>query len=151
MNLSLYESVPYIDGGRDVSGDPGNDKGLNGLDCFGQFRHALHYQFGGPLLESFCGIFRTDESRMTSEFDSFVKEGVGSFELCSPQAGAAACCFHKVAKGAGFQYVFHHIGICINATNVMHTSSKHGYAVLPVRAFKRLSSKVEFYKYVKSI
>jgi len=142
-DLSQYESVPYVDGGRSVSADPKS----GGLDCFGLVRHALHYQFGGPLLESFCGIFRSDESRMTSEFDSFVKEGVGSFELCSPQAGALACCFHRTACGD----VFHHIGICVDATNVMHTSSKYGYSVLPVRVFKRLSSKVEFYKYAKSI
>jgi hypothetical protein len=147
MNLAMYESVPYVDGGRVLSDDPEK----NGLDCFGQFRHALHYQFNGPLLESFCGIFRKDESQMTNEFNSVVKESSGSFELCSPQAGAAACCFRKVAQGDSLGYVFHHIGICIDATNVMHTSQKTGYSVMPVRAFKRLSSKVEFYKYVPAV
>tara|TARA_B110001454_G_scaffold54930_2_gene53742 strand:+ start:32529 stop:32954 length:426 start_codon:yes stop_codon:yes gene_type:complete len=141
MNLLLYSSIPYVDGGRDVS---------EGLDCFGQFRHALHYQFGGPLLESFCGIFCTDESSMSTEFNAVVKDDFGSFELCSPQAGAAACCFRKVVTDDGFKDVFYHIGICISSVEVMHTTSKHGYSVVPVRTFKRLSNKVEFYKYVAS-
>lgn len=141
MNLSVYESVPYVDGGRVVSGDPENNKGLNGLDCFGLARHALHYVFNGPLLDSFGGIFRTDQSGMNDGF----KTASGLFELCVPQAGALACCFHKTALGD----VFHHIGICIDTTNVMHTSAKHGYSVVPVRTFKRLASKVEFYRFVK--
>ena len=137
MNLSRYQSVPYVDGGRVVSDDPA----LNGLDCFGLARHALHYVFGGPLLDSFGGIFRSDQSGMNSGF----KDAVGSFELCLPQTGALACCFHKTPQGD----VFHHIGICIDATNVMHTSARHGYSVLPIRAFKRLANKVEFYRFVK--
>jgi cell wall-associated NlpC family hydrolase len=145
MNLSVYESVPYVDGGRVVSGDPENHKELNGLDCFGLARHALHYAFGGPLLNSFGGIFRADQSGMNDGFNAVVDKRSGSFELCGPQAGALACCFHKSVQGD----VFHHIGICIDAANVMHTSAKHGYAVVPVRTFKRLANKVEFYRYVK--
>jgi len=138
MNLSRYQSVPYVDGGRVVSDDPA----VSGLDCFGLARHALHYAFDGPLLNSFSGIFRADQSGMDDGF----KDAAGLFELCAPQAGALACCFHKTEQGD----VFHHIGICIDATNVMHTSAKHGYAVVPVRTFKRLANKVEFYRYVNS-
>jgi cell wall-associated NlpC family hydrolase len=141
MNLALYQSVPYKDGGRVVSADPE----LNGLDCFGLVRHALHYQFGGPLLDSFSGIFRADHSEMTTEFNAALEnKSHGGFELCSPQAGAIACCFHKTANGD----VFHHVGICIDESSVMHTSERHGYAAPPVRVFKRLSGKVEFYKFV---
>lgn len=133
-----------------MSGDPETDPAKSGLDCFGLVRHALHHQFEGPLLESFCGIFRADKEGMTEGFS----KSVGSFELCSPQAGAIACCFHKTTfnnnQGTDSGYVFHHIGICIDVANVMHTSSKHGYAVLPVRAFRRLASKVEFYKYIRN-
>lgn len=142
MNFKLYKSVPYVDGGRVVSADPE----LNGLDCFGLVRHALHHQFGGPLLESFNGIFRTDHCEMTDKFNSVVENDCGAgFELCAPQAGAIACCFRKTVKG----YVFHHVGICIDESEVMHTCEGRGYSVVPVRAFKRLSTTVEFYKYSK--
>lgn len=137
FDLSRYESVPYVDGGRVVSADPL----VNGLDCFGLARHALHYVFDGPLLDSFCGIFRTNLAGMNDGFSSSSL----LFELCGPEPGALACCFHKTARGD----VFHHIGICLDASNVMHTSAKHGYSVVPVRAFKRLAAKVEFYKYSK--
>lgn len=131
MDLSIYQSAPYVDGGRVASG-------VNaGLDCFGLVRHALHNLFDGPLLDSFSGIFRSDLNEMTDEFNN----SVGSFERCAPQLGAVACCFHKTASGD----VFHHIGICIDESNVMHTSARHGYAVVPVRVFRRLSGKVEFY------
>ena len=147
MNLAMYQSVPYKDGGRVVSADPENDKGLNGLDCFGLVRHALHYQFNGPLLESFNGIFRADHYEMTDGFNSVVESnGAGSFEVCRPQAGAIACCFHKTANGD----VFHHVGICTDESSVMHTSERHGYAVIPVRVFRRLSGKVEFYRFVNN-
>lgn len=140
--LSRYENVPYVDGGRVVS----DDKEKNGLDCFGLARHALHYVFDGPLLDSFAGIFRTDVVGMTSGFD----RSSASFEKCAPQPGALACCFHKSKKNDGeFQLIFHHIGICIDTARVMHTSSKTGYAVLPVRTFRRLANHVEFYRYVK--
>lgn len=135
-DLSRYESVPYVDGGRVVSDDPS----INGLDCFGLARHALHHVFKGPLLDSFLGIFRTDKSGMNGGFENTAS----SFELCRPEAGAFACCFHKTAQGD----VFHHVGICIDATNVMHTSAKRGYSVIPIRTFKRLANKVEFYKYI---
>lgn len=131
MDLSIYQSAAYVDGGRIASGENA------GLDCFGLVRHALHYQFDGPLMDSFSGIFRTDHADMTSEFNN----SVGAFELCSPQAGAIACCFHKTENGD----VLHHVGICIDESSVMHTSEKHGYAVVPVRVFKRLSGNVEFY------
>lgn len=145
MNLTLYQSVPYRDGGRVVSGDPET----NGLDCFGLVRHALYHQFSGPLLESFNGIFRTDHAAMTSEFNAAVDQGAvankkDTFELCSPCAGAIACCFHKTLQGD----VFHHVGICVDELTVMHTSSNRGYAVVSVRAFKRLAGKVEFYRCV---
>lgn len=131
MDLSTYQSAAYVDGGRIASGENA------GLDCFGLVRHALHHQFNGPLLDSFTGVFRSDTDEMTHEF----KGSVRGFELCAPQAGALACCFHKTENGD----VFHHVGICIDETSVMHTSAKHGYSVVPVRVFKRLSGKVEFY------
>lgn len=115
-----------------------------GLDCFGLVRHALYHQFNGPLLESFCGVFQKNSEGMDNGFN----KSVGSFEHCPPQAGALACCFRKVATKDGFKDVFHHIGICIDAGNVMHTLAKHGCSVVPVRTFNRLSNKVEFYKYV---
>ena len=145
--LSQYKTVPYVDGGRVVSDDPEK----NGLDCFGLVRHALHYVFDGPLLDSFFGIFRADLLQMTNEFNAAINETKPaiaqgySFELCRPEAGALACCFHKTQNGM----IFHHIGICIDATNVMHTSAKHGYSVLPVRAFRRLANHVEYYRCVK--
>lgn len=142
MNFKLYQSVPYVDGGRVVSAIPE----LSGLDCFGLVRHALHHQFCGPLLESFNGIFRTDHCEMTDKFNSVVEnEGTTGFELCTPEAGAIACCFRKTDAGD----VFHHVGICINESEVMHTCEGRGYSVVPVRAFKRLSGKVEFYKYTE--
>lgn len=138
--LSRYKNVPYVDGGRVVSSDKSS-----GLDCFGLARHALHYVFNGPLLESFNGVFRTDATAMTSGF----KQSSPLFERCAPQAGALACCFHKsIKKDGDFQLIFHHIGICIDATNIMHTSSKHGTAVLPLRSFRRLANVVEFYRYI---
>lgn len=141
MNLSIYESVPYLDGGRTVSGDRA------GLDCFGLVRHALRHQFNGPLLNSFGGIFRADHEAMTDEFNTVVENsGVNKFELCAPAAGAIACCFHKTPSGD----VLHHVGICIDDANVMHTSARHGYAVVPVRVFRRLASKVEFYLFNKN-
>lgn len=130
MNLEQYQIVPYLDGGRTVS---------EGLDCFGLVRHALHHQFNGPLLNSFSGIFRSDHADMTNEFH----QSVGQFKQCKPQTGAIACCFHKTANGD----VFHHVGICVDESNVMHTSATRGYSVVPVRTFKRLALKVEFYKY----
>lgn len=142
MDLSLYKNVPYVDGGRIVSDDPAK----NGLDCFGLARHALHHVFNGPLLESFSGIFRTDAVSMTNGFH----RSSAQFEQCAPQPGALACCFHKSITGNDVHYVFHHVGICIDGANVMHTSSKNGYAVLPLRVFKRLAHKVEFYRYVKN-
>ncbi len=128
--ISQYSSVPYVDGGRDLS---------EGFDCFGLARHALHHVFNGPLLDSFAGVFRNRPKIMASEFENTV----GTFEKCQPQPGALACCFHVTPGGN----IFHHIGICINDYEVMHISSKSGYSVIPVRHFKRLAAKVEFYIY----
>ena len=132
-NCDIYRAVEYLDGGRDVS---------IGLDCFGLTRHALHYVFGGPLLDSFAGLTRDNAGEMTNKFN----HSVSGFQQCSAQSAAIACCFHKTAQGD----ILHHVGICIDSLNVMHTSAKHGYSVVPVRVFKRLAARVEFYKWENS-
>lgn len=131
MNINDYLTVPYCDGGRD---------GSCGFDCWGMVRHALHNVFEGPLLNEFGSIFPRENVRMTGQF----KQSVSKFEKCEPQAGALACCFYQGSDGHD---VFHHVGICVNQFEVLHTSSKRGPQIMPVRAFKRIAFKVEFYRY----
>lgn len=131
MNVEKYLAVPYIDGSRDIA---------VGLDCWGMARHVLHHEFGQPLLESFGGINRAQPVMMTSGFD----ESVSDFEECEPQAGAVACCFFR----GNDREVFHHVGVCISGHQVLHTSSKKGPHVSPVRAFNRLAYVVKYFKYV---
>lgn len=132
MNLNKYHGTPYVDGGRVVS---------SGLDCWGLVRLILHEEYGAPLLNSFCEILPAQHDNMTEQFT----ESICLFERCRPCAGAIACCFYKSATGDD---VFHHVGVVIDGGEVLHTCSERGVSVMPVRAFKRLSLKVEFFKYV---
>ncbi|WP_396586470.1 NlpC/P60 family protein [Bermanella sp. R86510] len=134
MNFEKYLTVPYIDGGRDVS---------IGVDCWGMVRHVLHEVFDKPLLESFSGITRSSPSLMTAGY----RESVSAFSLCKPKVGAVACCFYSDSEG---KQILHHVGLCINDHQVLHTSSKKGADIASVRAFKRLAADVRFYEYIGS-
>lgn len=128
MQINDYLTVPYVDGGRDIA---------MGLDCWGLVRHALHNVFNGPLLNAFGAVLPQEHVRMTDRFDATAQRLVQS----RPQAGALACCFYR----AGERDIFHHVGICINEHEVLHTSSSRGPQIMPLRVFKRLAFKVEFY------
>jgi cell wall-associated NlpC family hydrolase len=131
MNIETYLTVPYVDGSRDIA---------NGLDCWGMARHVLHYEFSLPLLESFGGVDRKMRTLMTDGFEKSAPD----FKECLQKAGAVACCFYR----GNNMDIFHHVGVCINDRDVLHTSSKKGPHVSSIRAFKRLSYVVKFYEYV---
>lgn len=134
MNLEKYLTVPYVDGGRDA---------CMGLDCWGMVRHVLHVEFGAPLLQNFTGVTRSTPDLMTNGYT----ESVSDFLLCNPKEGAIACCFYSGSKG---KQILHHVGLCINDHQVLHTSSKKGASIVSVRAFKRLAANVQFYEYIGS-
>ena len=133
MNIEQYLTVPYIDGGRDIA---------VGLDCWGLVRHVLHAEFEKPLFEGFAGIDRHGIGEMNKGY----KASVSQFKQCEPKAGAVACCFYM--GGDGLE-IFHHVGVCINDHQVLHTSSKKGAGILKVRAFKRIAATVKFYEFVE--
>jgi len=128
MNIENYLTVPYVDGGRDFD---------VGLDCWGLVRHVLHHVFDGPLMNAFGSVFPGENVRMTERFDDTSPQ----LKPCKPKAGALACCFYQ----ADGRDIFHHVGICISEHQVLHTSSSRGPQIMPIRAFKRLAFKVEFY------
>ena len=131
MQIDDYFTVPYIDGGRDVA---------VGLDCWGLARHVLHEVFELPL---FNGFGRVDRHQADAIHQGF-NESESSFRLCQPKGGALACCFIR----RGDDFIFHHVGVCISASVVLHTASTHGVKSVPVRAFKRLAPVVKFYEFV---
>jgi len=132
MNIDHYFTVPYVDGGRDIA---------VGLDCWGLVRHVLHHEFNLPLLERFGCVDRHDsEADIHRCFD----DSQASFKLCQPKAGALACCFLK----CGDDLIFHHVGVCLNASDVLQTASSHGVKTTSVRAFKRLATVVKFYEFI---
>lgn len=135
MNLEKYLTIPYVDGGRDIA---------VGLDCWGLARHVLHEDFGCPLFESFASVTRSSPDQMTAGYC----ESVDAFSLCEPKAGAVACCFY--GDNETEMPVFHHVGVCINDYQVLHTSSKKGASIVSIRAFKRLAMNVKFYEYKDS-
>jgi len=131
MKLEQFLTVPYIDGGRDIS---------VGLDCWGLVRHVLHDVFKAPLLECFAGIDRHTQSLITQGYEKSVVQ----FKRCQPKAGAVACCFHSTGA-------MHHVGVCINDHQVLHTSSKKGVCILKLRVFKRLANRVEFFELINEV
>lgn len=130
MQINDYLTVPYVDGGRDIS---------VGLDCWGLARHACHHVFNLPLFESFGCVNRHQGDAMHEGYS----ESKNAFKECQPKAGSLACCFIR----QGEYLIFHHVGVCVSATEVLHTGSGHGVKVVPVRAFKRLAMVIKFYEY----
>ena len=131
MKINDYFTVPYVDGGRDVA---------VGLDCWGLVRHVAHNLYQLPLFEGFGCVTRKNGEAMHAGYHK-TKTG---FQICKPKAGALACCFIKEKDNL----IFHHVGICTSALDVLHTGSAHGVKKVPVRAFKRLACVVQFYEYV---
>lgn len=129
MQINNYFTVPYVDGGRDIS---------VGLDCWGLVRHVLHHEFNKPLLDAFGAL-----TRHTKNHDAY-EQSLPDFKECKARVGAVACCFKKVAG----RWVFHHVGVCVGDCDVLHTASTHGVKKVPLRAFKRLAPVVKFFEFV---
>lgn len=127
-HINDYFTVPYVEGGRDMSG----------LDCWGITRFILHYVYKTPLFTSF-GHVRSEHAK---EFTSAYTVLSGQFTECPPKSGAVACGF----KDSNLV----HMGVCVNADgqlDVFHTCEKHGARFIKIEAFKRLFEEVKFYEY----
>ena len=112
-----------------------------GLDCWGLVRIVLRDEFNGPELELFSGVVKEDGADMDSGYQALLTD----FVECRPVEGALACCF-QVVEG---REVFHHVGICVSDSEIMHTTEARGVHSLPIRVFRRVSAKVRYYRYAK--
>ena len=127
-HINDYFTVPYVEGGRDMSG----------LDCWGITRLILHYVYKTPLFTSFGHV----RSEHANEFTSAYTVLSGQFIPCIPKDGAVACGF--------YDHNLVHMGVCVDADgqlDVFHTCEKHGPSFMRVEAFKRLFEEVKFYEY----
>lgn len=127
-HINDYLNVPYVEGGRDMSG----------LDCWGATRFVLHHIFNLPLFTSFGHV----RSKHKSEFNGAYSVLAEQFNECSPKDGAVACGFT-----AGNMV---HMGVCIELDGqlmIFHTCRKHGGSFVRLAAFNRLFFEVKFYEY----
>ncbi len=125
LDIERYLQVPYIDCGRD----------LDGWDCWGLVRYVLHYDYNLPLFQSFGTIHPFDKTGLNHAF----KVSLNQFKSVNAEAGAIACCFK-------FGLLVH-VGVCLDQTDILHTTSKSGTTVITHRQFKRLGIHTEFYRY----
>lgn len=123
-----YLSVPYVDGGRDMTG----------LDCWGQSRLVLHNVFNKPLFKSFGHVSPDDKTNLTHSYAQIVDQ----FKPCQPKEQAIACGFR------GQSLI--HMGLCVlvdGQLQILHTSRRKGPSIVKIADFKRLFFEVKFYEY----
>lgn len=125
MNIERYLQVPYQDFGRDLAG----------WDCWGLVRHVLHHDFGQPLFAAFGTIHPHDLNNLNIAF----KQSLNQFKPTNAEPGAVACLFRFG--------VLVHVGVCIDSTDILHTTQSSGTALISHRQFKRLGLHTEFYRY----
>ena len=133
MKLTLNDllSVPYVDGGRDLSG----------LDCYGQVWFARHHIINRPLSRSYSHILCANKVGMTEAFFAMLPH----FESVPARHGAVGCCFKKDADG---QDVLLHVGLVVlvdGQMKVLNTNAKSGPELMPLRTFNRLALDVRYY------
>ncbi|WP_016899818.1 hypothetical protein [Pseudoalteromonas sp. PAMC 22718] len=127
-HINDYFTVPYVEGGRDMSG----------LDCWGITRFVLHHVYKLPLFTSFGHV----RSEHTSEFTGAYSVLVDQFTQCKPKEGAVACGF---VDGN-----LVHMGVCVDIDGqiaIFHSTKKHGASFARIAAFERLFFEVKFYEY----
>ncbi|OCH31839.1 hypothetical protein A6E13_16345 [Aliivibrio fischeri] len=131
MTLNDLLAVPYVDGGRD----------LTGLDCYGQVWFARHHVINRPLSRSYSHILCANKLGMTEAFFSMLP----NFEQVPAHHGAVGCCFKKDADG---QEVLLHVGLVVlvdGQLKVLNTNAKSGPELMSLRHFNRLALEVKFY------
>lgn len=133
MNITLNDllKVPYLDGGRDLSG----------LDCYGQVWFGRQHIVARPLVRSYAHILCSNKSGMTEAFFSMLP----MFEEVKPRHGAVGCCFRKDADGKD---VLLHVGLVLfvdGQLRVLNTNAKSGPELMPLRQFDRLALDVRYY------
>jgi cell wall-associated NlpC family hydrolase len=134
MNIHLYQSIPYVDGGRTLAG----------CDCWGLVRLVLNTDFNVLYLPSFGRVSAGQYDAMDTAF----KDGVEDFkQVQEPQAGDVACCFNQSGKMA-------HVAVVIHGDRgltALETTSKYGVRTMQLAAFVKLYHNpvkpVEFYRY----
>lgn len=133
MDVSLLDllAVPYVDGGRDLSG----------LDCYGQVWYARQHVVRRPLSRSYAHILCANKEGMTAAFFAMLP----AFIEVLPRHGAIGCCFKRDAEGTP---ILLHVGLVLNVDGqlkVLNTNAKSGAELLPVRGFNRLAVEVRYY------
>ncbi|PSW53062.1 NlpC/P60 family protein [Photobacterium leiognathi] len=125
MIINDFLTVPYVDGGRTLSG----------LDCWGQVRLARAKLFGKDLARSYGHVLCANKGGMTAAFS----EMMPYFREVEPQAGAIACCFRH--------NTLIHVGLVVEeqGLKVLHTNAKRGGHLLSLSAFERLALSVKYF------
>lgn len=126
ITLASIMTVPYVDGGRDLSG----------LDCWGLVRLVRHHHHGLPLLESFGRVSPDDKAGMTDGYLAVVS----GFVETAPIDGAIACHF--------LGDVLWHVGVVVDecGLKVLHTGRKLGRPCLSRLAeFERMALTTRYY------
>lgn len=126
ITLASIMTVPYVDGGRDLSG----------LDCWGLVRLVRHHHHGLPLLESFGRVLPDDKAGMTRGYHDLV----AGFVETAPVDGAIACHFLGDALW--------HVGVVVDecGLKVLHTGRKQARPSLTRLAeFERMAMVTRYY------
>lgn len=125
--IARYRQCRYVPGGR----------GPIDVDCYGLARMVRHELFGLPLLPSYSAIHPDDKPSATTAFGEVVAPLVQG----EPKPGALALCW------AGSLAI--HCGVCVELDGrlgVLEADERRGIRWHPLRQFRRLFSRVEFYE-----
>jgi cell wall-associated NlpC family hydrolase len=134
-----YRDIPYLDGGRTVSG----------ADCWGVVRLVLINEYGVPWLPSWGHIREASHNEIDAAYKS--SRGVffrvlleGSGINAAVKSGDVVCVFNPRGECA-------HVGVVVpgdTGPTVLHTRPESGVSTLPLARFAAFyDHRIEYWRY----